>query len=210
MYNDLKWETLAERRRKHKLILLYKMKHNLTPEYLNNLIPEHTNTTYNLRNADNIPNVNSRTQLYQTSFLPSVIRDWNNLPTTCRNSPTLNAFKCAMSKNIQKPSPLFNIGTRQGQILQTRLRLSCSCLRYDLYRRSLVESPLCACGQPETTDHFLLYCPNYYNLRQSIFHDIPCPLTSHNLLHGNEHLTFEENRDLITRTQRNIIATKRF
>jgi hypothetical protein len=36
LYNDLKWETLSERREKHKLITFYKMKNNLTPEYFSN------------------------------------------------------------------------------------------------------------------------------------------------------------------------------
>ena len=36
---DLKWETLAARRRKHRLILLYKMLNGLSPTYLSNLIP---------------------------------------------------------------------------------------------------------------------------------------------------------------------------
>ena len=34
LYNDVKWETLSNRRRKHKLILFYKMKHNISPSYL--------------------------------------------------------------------------------------------------------------------------------------------------------------------------------
>ena len=33
------WETLSERRRKHKLILFYKMVNGLSPSYLNILVP---------------------------------------------------------------------------------------------------------------------------------------------------------------------------
>ena len=36
---DLRWDTLACRRRKHRLTLLYKMKHGLTPNYLTHINP---------------------------------------------------------------------------------------------------------------------------------------------------------------------------
>ncbi len=39
LYRDLKWETLSTRRKKHKLIQLFKIKNNLTPNYLYTLIP---------------------------------------------------------------------------------------------------------------------------------------------------------------------------
>ena len=39
LYNDLKWDTLSNRRQKHKLVLFYKMKQKITSSYLTNLIP---------------------------------------------------------------------------------------------------------------------------------------------------------------------------
>ena len=39
LYREAGWETLDQRRRKHKLILFYKMMYGLAPNYLNNLIP---------------------------------------------------------------------------------------------------------------------------------------------------------------------------
>jgi hypothetical protein len=73
LYNDVKWDTLSNRRRKHKLILFYKMKQNLTPSYLTDLIPIPHDNRYSLRNRNNTPTIQSRTSLYQESFLPSVI-----------------------------------------------------------------------------------------------------------------------------------------
>ena len=39
MLQDLHWESLRERRRKHRLILFYKMVHKMTPEFLSELVP---------------------------------------------------------------------------------------------------------------------------------------------------------------------------
>ena len=77
------WESLETRRHKHKLILFYKMVHGLTPNFLSDLIPDRVGnvSNYNLRNADNIEFVNTNTNSYYYSFLPSVIRAWNDLST---------------------------------------------------------------------------------------------------------------------------------
>ncbi len=87
LYHELKWETLENRRNKHKLVLFYKMKNHLTPQYLSDLIPQQTQFRYNLRNAADIETVPCRTQLYSNSFLPSTIREWNRLPENTRNRP---------------------------------------------------------------------------------------------------------------------------
>ena len=84
LYNDLKWESLSSRRSKHKLLIFYKMFHGITPSYLSDLIPINNQNRYNLRNISNVPFIHARTQLYKNSFLPSVIRDWNNLPDNIR------------------------------------------------------------------------------------------------------------------------------
>ena len=52
---DLRWDTLACRRRKHRLTLLYKMKHGLTRSYLTHMIPNQSQDRYPLRNAERIP-----------------------------------------------------------------------------------------------------------------------------------------------------------
>ncbi len=77
---ELKWETLESRRNKHKLILFFKIINNRTPSYLTDLIPQQTQSRYNLRNASNIPLIPCRTQLYSNSYFPSTIREWNRLP----------------------------------------------------------------------------------------------------------------------------------
>ena len=91
---EIGWESLQDRRSKHKLCMFYKMKNNLTPTYLFSLVPEtFVGTIYNLRDAQNVRPILTRTQLYYRSFLPSSIRDWNELPVEVRNSTSLASFK---------------------------------------------------------------------------------------------------------------------
>ncbi len=107
------------------------MKNHTTPQYLNDLIPEQTQPRYNLRNTSDIPLIHCRTQLYTNSYLPSTIREWNRLPENHRNAPSVTAFKARVNQNATKSSPVYNVGSREGQILHTRLRLSCSSLNLD-------------------------------------------------------------------------------
>ena len=82
------WEALSTRRKEHKLTLFYKMNNGLCPNYLTSLVSQSVgnNTTYSLRNASNIQIIHAKSQFYYNSFLPSVIRDWNELPMNTRNA----------------------------------------------------------------------------------------------------------------------------
>ena len=70
LYHESGWETLSQRRRKHKLILIYKMVNGLTLNYLNSLVPPTIGDTfsYNLRNTNNLRNIACKTCLYSSSF----------------------------------------------------------------------------------------------------------------------------------------------
>ena len=89
------WETLSARRKNHMLVMFYKMRNNLCPVYLSSLVPRTigSSVSYNLRNAGDIQTVNTNTQLYYTSFLPSAIREWNDLPGEIQNANSIAAFK---------------------------------------------------------------------------------------------------------------------
>ncbi|XP_053380636.1 uncharacterized protein LOC128548935 [Mercenaria mercenaria] len=95
LHKEVPWESLETRRLHHKLILLYKMKNGLTPEYLSSLVPQTVGetATYNLRNAADIQELRTRTALYYNSFLPSALREWNDLSPQLQNSPSLSSFK---------------------------------------------------------------------------------------------------------------------
>ncbi len=165
---------------------------------------------YRLRNDTDIPLIHARTKLYQESFLPSTIREWNSLPLDARVSPTVHSFKYKLNINLRKPPPYYSYGDRRGQVLLTRLRLGCSALNFDLFRKSIVPSSACACGSVETATHYILSCPLFAEQRQRYLSSLPCPPILNNLLYGNEHLDETENRQVCHKIQQFIIASKRF
>ncbi len=186
------------------------MNNGLTPPYLSNLIPDQPHHRYRLRNDADIPLINTRTTLYQASFLPSTIREWNLLPLNVRASPTLHSFKSQLNAKLRKPPSYYSTGDRQGQILLTRIRLGCSSLNFDLFRKSIVPSSSCACGEIETANHYILSCPLYNAIRQRYLSSLPCPPILNNLVYGCENLDDKENSLIFRKVQQFIIASKRF
>ena len=160
LLSETDWETLAARRKMHKLHLFFKILNALSPEYLSSLIPPTIGsiTPYPLRNATYIQTIHSASQLYYNSFLLSVIRDWNELSEEVRNSATINSFKCKLNSNIQSPPKYYSCGTRIRQIYHARLRTVCSSLTQYLFSKNIFISPSCACGAIEYTQHFLFVC----------------------------------------------------
>ena len=96
LYDEVGWETLACRHNNHCLTYFFKMHIGLSPPYLSSLVPEPPAHPYNLRNAPAIPTLFSRTKLYHDSFLPATIRLWNNLPSSIKELPTVEAFDLEM------------------------------------------------------------------------------------------------------------------
>ena len=76
--------------------------------------------------------------------------------------------------------------------------------------KNITDSPRCICNAVETCSHFLLNCPLYVNQRHHHLNNIPCALTLNNLLYGDEHLTFEQNKNIFLCVQRYIASTNRF
>ena len=131
----------------------------LVPEYLSSLIPQQVSniSRYNLRNSDNIQTIRAKTTQYQHYFLPSVLRDWNNLPAEARQLHTVASLKCFLKKDKKNAPKHFYFGNRKAQILHTRLRTGCSSLNLDLFLKNITDSPLCNCGSIEDAQHFFFF-----------------------------------------------------
>lgn len=214
LYREVGWEPLYERRQKHKLYLFYKMRNNLSPTYLSDLVPETFQelTSYSLRNAQNIRSIATRTQLYYKSFLPACIREWNDLSDDLRNSESLTIFKSRLNTDVRKVPKYFNSGNRLLQIYHTRLRTECSALNHHLFSKSIIASSLCFCGDIETTKHYLLECPRYVQLRTTMINNVStiCIPSLSSLLFGDETLDDIANQNIFIAVQRYISETKRF
>ena len=134
-YEETKWESLEERRKKHKLTLFYKMVNNFTPSYLSSLVPQPVNaaSAYNLHNQNNIQSIATRTNYYFNSFLPSTIREWNSIPLDTRNSGSIETFKRKLNRDVTCVPKYYFDGNRKLQVLHSRLRTNCSSLNHDLF-----------------------------------------------------------------------------
>ena len=120
------------------------MQNDLSPNYLSSLVPPTVGiiSTYPLRNLKKtyiLYVLNS--QLYSNSFLPSAIRDWNELPEEIRSAPSLLAFKHKSNRNIRMPQKFDFTGKRLGQIYHARLRTNCRSLNLLLFSKNLTDSP---------------------------------------------------------------------
>ena len=206
--------TLGISTEKHKLLVFYNMVNNLSHNYLSSLVPSTVGntTTYQLRNAANLHTIRANSQLYYNSFLPSVIRDWNELPDNVRNSSSKMVFKRHLNSNITNPPNFFFAGKRLGQIHHARLRTKCSSLCEHLYSKNILDNPLCVCGAIEDTTHFLLKCNRFSNQRQEMLDtvtNIHTP-TLNVLLYGSQELNEMQNQQIFTAVQNFILKSKRF
>ena len=86
----------------------------------------------------------------------------------------------------------------ERNVKHCRLRLAISNLNYDLFRRHLLEDPVCSCRYTaETSEHFLLHCPLYNSIRnKSISKLDENERNSKTLLFGNDQLHLETNKIL--------------
>lgn len=193
--------------------MFYKMVNDLAPNYLSSLLPlSFQNTPYSLRDEQNIRPLRTRTQLYYKSFLPSSIRDWNNLSIEIRNSTSLLGFKHQLNKDLKQIPKYYAIGERHLQIQHTRLRTGCSSLNHDLFSKNITDSPLCTCGEIETTKHFLFSCPRYTAERNVMFNSLPiqCAPSLNLLLYGDSHYDNSINELIFQAVQQFIADSRRF
>ena len=113
-----------------------------------------------------------RCRLYQSSSIPSVINLWNSLDNDTRNTRTFDSFKINIKSKVvlAKIPAQFLVGDRRHNILYTRLRRSCSSLKYDLFRSNIITDSRCVCGfTMKDASHFLLNCRLYIEQRTVLF-----------------------------------------
>jgi hypothetical protein len=74
LVKEVGWVSLSDRRKIRKLVIVYKAKNGLLPDYLSSLFPPTVSetTSYPLRNYNNYVTIAiaRRTQLYNASLLP--------------------------------------------------------------------------------------------------------------------------------------------
>ena len=91
---------------------------------------------------------------------------------------------------------------RLGQVLQARLRIECRALNADLYRKNIVNSPLCQCGGFENAQHLFYTCLLYAESRRNLSIRLD-NYSINQLLYGIEDSTLQENTTLFIEVQKN-------
>ena len=164
LYQELGFESLYDRRWFRKLCFYYKIRHNMCPLYLTELLPIMKTHCHNLRSNRPPAVPNFRTERFKSTFFPSCSFNWNQLDTNIQNSSSLEIFKRALLIFIRpKPAGVYKIHHSKGLKLLTRLRLGLSHLREHKFRHNFNDTidPFCLCGTNsfETSEHFFLHCP---------------------------------------------------
>jgi hypothetical protein len=215
LYRELGWEKLKERRDRQCLVTLHKMVVRQAPETVVRLIPERTRqrNRYNVRSQEHITMPRTTSQAHYRSFLPATIKKWNALSDDCRGIPSAEEFKAALRPEKHRTPAQYLTGERKAQILLCRLRVGNGDLNLNLYERNLEPSPTCLCGAPEeSTQHFLMECPDYDHERTDLRNKIGAGIqvTRDLLLKGDPNLTDNTNSRIAIATQEYILETKRF
>ena len=88
LVRELGWETLSQRREFRRFVLYYKIKNNMTPDYLKKHIK---------------PVDNRATGRYKNSFFPFCITRWEALSEAIKCAPSISRFK-SLYKSAHFPS----------------------------------------------------------------------------------------------------------
>ena len=116
--------------------------------------------------------IRSYTQLSYNSFLPSVVRDWNELSQDTKNATSICAFKHRLISTMIDVPLHYRDGKRIGQIYHVILRTDRSSLNHHLYSKNIIGSSLCTFGTFETTKHYLFECNRFNEFRQEMMQEI--------------------------------------
>ena len=223
IYDELGWEPLWKRRWFRRLVQFFKIQNGFTPDYLKGPVPPLRSHLYGLRSNYALQSLRCNRNIFKNSFFPDATEIWNKIGPELSQIPSLSKFKSEILKLVrfQKKS-IFNLHDPLYIRRLFQLRVGLSPLRY--HKRGFQDTPsiMCSCNvSAETTQHFLLHCALYTVARNSLFQVVNPILAIHNLhlgnddlrkflLYGNDILTVEENKTVLTETLKFIKSSTRF
>ena len=96
MMQQMKWDSLAERRKARRLVMFYKSVQGETALQLpNHIVRTHSTTRYH---TERFTQVMATTQRYDNSFYNRTIRNWNDLPQHTVSATSVDMFKARLSR----------------------------------------------------------------------------------------------------------------
>ena len=215
LYAESGLTSLKERRRRHKIILYFKIVKGIVPLYLTERLPELVAVInpYHRRNPLERIVPRCRLELYKSSFFPATTVLWNNLPDNVKQSDSVSALKRSLSISDSIVPRYYYLVNRLSETIMCKMRLQMSDLQCDLYRRHLSNSTACACGfEIENAQHFLLHCPIFDQARNQTIALLPneIKMDINILLFGSDIKTYLENSDIFTTVSNFIQKSERF
>ena len=224
LYQELGLESLADRRWSRRLFFFYKI--ITLPSYLQTYHKPVSEGAYITRSTtqNKIKQIPARSEIFENSFFPYCIKEWNELNDKIRNIKSINKFKVTILNFIRpKGNLVFDIHDTNGIKLLTRLRLNFSHLNEYKFRHNFNDmvDPMSTCGlEQETTLHYLLRCSIYSTQRQELL-NIVCVLNPslknysnekllNILLYGSENFNCNMNKDILKATIKFLKISKRF
>ena len=159
IYRELGLESLAERRWSRKIFFFHKIINFLSSVYLQSYIRYCGERFYRTRSAylKDLKQFSTRAKMFESSFFPYCIKEWNNLSEEFRKIKSTDQFKAKILSFIRpKENSIFKIYDINGIKLLNRLRLHFSHLNEQKFRHNFRANidPMCSSGlEPEATLH---------------------------------------------------------
>jgi hypothetical protein len=230
LLRELGWQKLETRRTVFRLLLLYKIMNNQTPNYLKRLMPLYVQerSHYQLRNSTDLSIFNCRLSCYYRSYFPKSVREWNTLNNDLRECQSLSVFRRKLKGFFftNHVNPIYMYGSVNTCNNMSRMRMGLSPIREHLYKINIVESAVCQlCNNNENEDitHFFLHCSKFDTSRIELFSEIINVISpeiirnmteselTNNLLFGFEQsVSNSEKEFLYKEVLKFVTATKRF
>eukprot|EP00745_Piridium_sociabile_P001459 TRINITY_DN108977_c0_g1_i14.p1 TRINITY_DN108977_c0_g1~~TRINITY_DN108977_c0_g1_i14.p1 ORF type:complete len:341 (-),score=9.36 TRINITY_DN108977_c0_g1_i14:68-1090(-) len=215
LYVESGFTSLKERRRRHKIILYFKIVNGIVPLYLINRLPQLVSAInpYHRRNPLERQMPFCRTALYKSSFFPSTTSLWNDLPNEIKQLDSLSRLKRFLNSMDSEVPRYYYLSHRSTEIVLCKLRLEMSDLRHDLFKRHLSDNSSCACGSAvEDAFHFLSECPLYHQSRDQTIEllsdDVKTDVSV--LLFGRRNTSTTENQEIVLAVGNVIRMSERF
>ena len=163
------------------------------------------------------------TTLFQNSFLPFTITEWNKLDTDIKNID-FHAIFCKKLLTFIRllENNTYGIYDPLGVRILNRLHLGFSHLREHMFRHNFADAlnPLCSCSpETEDTEHCFLHCQNNLSLCTILMNDLNINTVTASLnpndflrviLYGDKSFNKETNCKILTASIKFTKDTQRF
>ena len=73
LYEELGWESLSDRRWYRRILQIHKIRTNITPVYLKEILPQLRTPMYKITNQNNFHEINCKTSRYKNSFFQTLL-----------------------------------------------------------------------------------------------------------------------------------------